>query len=295
MATATVNNNGFTITKFRDEDQLHVTGDNFNPWMKLLKILFLAHGLFTIVTGDEAKPNNDDAGYKDWVNRDARALAMMGINIEMSLMADLPIESSSEMWNAILARFTSTDPLARSLALSELRNKKITGDTPIKLQLAELRSLRADYINSGGALSETEWHNIIIESLTGIWSQFVILGNSITDPEKLINSLKSEEKRKILIGDMKPFTTAMNNADSSQPISGTESALIATTGTKMKNMRVCANCEQPGHSKARCYAPGGGKESEAPDWYREKHSTSNKATHAASANFAAAGVRHEAY
>lgn len=290
MATATGNN--FTITKFRDEDQLHVAGDNFYPWMKLLKILFLAHGLFTIVTGDEAKPNNDDAGYKDWINRDARALAMMGINMEMPLMADLPTESSCEMWNAVLERFTSTDPLARSLALSELRNKKITGDTPIKVQLAELRSLRSNYINSGGALSESEWHNIIIESLTGIWSQYAVLGNSITNPEKLISSLKSEEKRKILIGEIQPFTTATNNNDSSHQNSGTESALIATTGTKMKTIRVCANCEQPGHSQARCYAPGGGKEKEAPDWYREKQR--NKATHTGTeaANIA---IRHEAY
>lgn len=68
---------------------------------------------------------------------------------------------------------------------------------------------------------------------------------------------------------MKPFNSDGKSDDT--PASYRESALNTTdTGLKTKTMRVCTNCEQPGHTKQRCFAPGGGKEHEAPDWYIEK-------------------------
>ncbi len=84
--------------------------------------------------------------------------------------------------------FNTTDPLARSLALLELQSKKMNGDRPIKHQIAELRALKSNLLNSGRNLSSTEWHNTIIQSLTGTWSQFAALGNSITNPEKFLNT-----------------------------------------------------------------------------------------------------------
>ncbi len=216
----------------------------------------------------------------------------------MSLMASLPIDSSSAMWNALTTRFDTTDPLARSLTFSELRSKKLDGRSPIKMQIVQLRNLRSAYINSGGTLSDTEWHNIIIQSLTGIWSQFAALGNSITDPEKLLNTLQSEERRKIQNGELKPFTSEPDDLRRiSAPLSDHESALLTVTGTKTKLMRVCANCEQPGHSTMRCFAPGGGKEHEAPDWYLERIRKKNSTTKTESATLATTTpfIRHEAY
>ncbi len=270
-------------------------GDNFTAWQKVQKILLQAHSVLPIVTGVEPKPNNGDAGYQDWINKDSRALAQLGVNIELSLMADLPIESSNELWAAILARFDTSDPLARSLALSELQSKKMNGDRPIKNQIAELRKLKTAFLTSGGTLTDIEWHNIIIQSLTGVWSQLAVLGNSITAPEKLLNTIQNEEKRKIQNHEMKPF-----NSEDTPCSTGTdyESALLTDTrsipGTKMKLIRVCDNCEQPGHSNSRCYARGGGREHEAPDWYLEKSRKKNLNAKTESATLATI-TRHEAY
>ncbi len=102
----------------------------------------------------------------------------------MSLMAEMPSDSSNSMWTALEDRIKTTDPLARSLAFSELRLMKLAHDRPIKEQIAELCKLRSAYINAGGKLTVEEWHTIILKSLTGGWSSFAAHGNSITDPEK---------------------------------------------------------------------------------------------------------------
>ncbi|KAL1719849.1 hypothetical protein EV715DRAFT_198469 [Schizophyllum commune] len=34
--------------------------------------------------------------------------------------------------------------------------------------------------------------------------------------------------------------------------------------------KLCPNCQKPGHDTDNCWAPGGGKEHEAPDWYKKK-------------------------
>lgn len=233
------------ITKLRDEDQLEVEGSNFYSWKKLQIVLFRAQGLYDIVNGEKPKPDTVGATHQDWTAKDSRALAQICINIRMALMAGLPITSAYAMWSALEARFTSTEPLARSLALSKLRSKKLDGSRPIKTQLAELHTLRSNYINAGGVLSEEESHNILLESLTGVWSSFASLGNSITEPEILLES------------EMKPFDTGNNDHHT-------------TTVTKSKLIQICANCERPGHTKDRCWAPRGGQEGQAPEWYKDK-------------------------
>ncbi len=118
------------------------------------------------------------------------------------------------------------------------------------------------------------------------------------DPEKLLNTLQSEERCKIQNGELKPFTSEPDDLRRiSAPLSDHESALLTVTGTKTKLMRVCANCEQPGHSTMRCFAPGGGKEHEAPDWYLERIRKKNSTTKTESATLATTTpfIRHEAY
>lgn len=41
-------------------------------------------------------------------------------------------------------------------------------------------------------------------------------------------------------------------------------------GSKSKSDKDCTNCKKKGHTKEQCFAKGGGKESEAPDWWKKK-------------------------
>ena len=40
--------------------------------------------------------------------------------------------------------------------------------------------------------------------------------------------------------------------------------------SKSKSDKYCNNCKKKGHTKENCFAKGGGKESEAPDWWKKK-------------------------
>ncbi len=64
-----------SITRFRNEDQLHSTGENFVSWKKLQTILFLALDLYDIVSGATPEPAAAHKDYAEWVRRDSRALA----------------------------------------------------------------------------------------------------------------------------------------------------------------------------------------------------------------------------
>ncbi|TFK38537.1 hypothetical protein BDQ12DRAFT_577994, partial [Crucibulum laeve] len=39
----------------------------------------------------------------------------------------------------------------------------------------------------------------------------------------------------------------------------------------------CENCKKKGHLKGDCFAKGGGKENEAPDWWKKKTKSANVA------------------
>ncbi len=158
------------IIRFRSEDILQSTGNNFTAWKKLILILFKAQGVIKIVNAPLPNPPKMIPPMKTGTDKDSRALAQLGTNMELALMADLTVDNSHAMWSALVTRFDTTDPLNRSLALSELRIYKITSAHPIKKQISELRALRAQYINAGGELSDSEWLNIIMQSLTECWS-----------------------------------------------------------------------------------------------------------------------------
>ena len=40
--------------------------------------------------------------------------------------------------------------------------------------------------------------------------------------------------------------------------------------SKFKLDKLCNNCKKKGHTKENCFAKGGGKDSEAPEWWKKK-------------------------
>jgi hypothetical protein len=39
---------------------------------------------------------------------------------------------------------------------------------------------------------------------------------------------------------------------------------------KVKNDKKCTNCKKKGHTKENCFAKGGGRADQAPDWWKER-------------------------
>ena len=62
----------------------------------------------------------------------------------------------------------------------------------MKDHIIEMHKLQADYLNTGGTLTKSQWHTTVITSLAQ-WSQMDLYADSIEDPEKLICNLELKE------------------------------------------------------------------------------------------------------
>lgn len=256
---------------------LNDDGLNYDNWLKANKVQMRLKGVWNIASGAEVRPPSGSSAsdIADWDRRDNLAIAQLALNMPLSLIGQLNIDSAHQLYSDLNSRFAKTAEIRVVLTARTLREKTIQPTQTMADHINDLRKARIEYLNSGGELSNKEWRLIILLSLgSGYWGRYAANFTGVPDTEQVITTLLFEEKRigaeRILeLAQAEASATAFLASRLSSRISSSNNAGGSRSNTSPQKVRTqCHNCGARGHIKANCFAPGGGKQDSAPAWYK---------------------------
>lgn len=258
---------------------LREDGTNYDNWLKANKIQLRLKGCWDIAAGKELRPTDGASAseLRDWDRRANLAVAQFALNMPLSLIGQLDIDSAHKLFTDLNTRFAKSADIREILASSALRGKHIGPTETMADHINALRQLRVNYLNAGGLLTDKEWRIIILISLGhGYWGRYAANFAGVSDPEEVIATLVFEERRigadKVLeLAQAEATVTAMVASHTSSRISSSNNAgghRTSSNASPQKGRIQCHNCGARGHIKANCYAPGGGKQDNPPSWFK---------------------------
>lgn len=226
-------------------------GSNFVDWLSTLQVFMEYQGVFGVASGAEPAPL-DPVAKAQWLKKDLLARAQFARNIPITLFGQINKSSSASILAELQERFSQQKDMRYTITLTQLHNKRIGPNERMSTHIAELRKLRAAFLNSGGLLETSQWRMIIMMSLTGEWSVYKAQFSNVRSPEDMINTLLLEEVRLDDERGIKTIAEVKETALKSQANSSSNSR--ANSRSRFR----CEHCNVQGHTKDRCYYPGGG-------------------------------------
>ena len=142
-----------------------LTGANYPTWKIQCKMSLIKDGLWGIVDGSEAAPAETDGAYSKYISRKNRALAIIVLSIDPSLLYLLS---------------DPTDPTAVWERLSTQFQKKTWAN-----KLALRRRLHLLQLKEGQSVQEH------VQALTEIFNELSIIGDNIDDEDRVVYLLAS--------------------------------------------------------------------------------------------------------
>ena len=172
--------------------------------------------------------------------------------------------SSADMWITVKADATAKTELHQIDTRRQLHQKKCGENDDMKAHLEELVNLRGKLIGMGATVEDAKFRTIILSSLPLSYRSIIsaiTVSASLTkakvENDHLIRIITEEaESRLILEGNSAGAGSALTATD--KPVKGNRQQ------RQKKNRPKCYNCNKPGHTKAECWAKGGGMEGQGP-------------------------------
>lgn len=226
-------------------------GSNFVDWLSTLQVFMEYQGVFGVASGAEPVPL-DPAAKAQWLRKDLLARAQFARNIPITLFGQLNKSSSASILAELHDRFSKQQGLRYTIALTQLHNKRIGPNERMSTHIAELRKLRAAFLNAGGVLETNQWRMILMMSLAHEWSVYKAQFANVHSPEDMISTLLLEEVR---LDDERGIKTIAEVKETALKSQATSSS---TSRASSRSRFRCENCNVQGHTKDRCYYPGGG-------------------------------------
>ena len=142
-----------------------LTGANYPTWKIQCKMSLIKDGLWEIVDGSEEAPQENDGAYSKFIARKNRALAIIVLFIDPSLLYLLG---------------DPTDPTAVWEKLSTQFQKKTWAN-----KLALRRRLHSLQLKEGQSVQEH------VKALTEIFNELSVIGDNIDDEDRVVYLLAS--------------------------------------------------------------------------------------------------------
>eukprot|EP00180_Rhodochaete_pulchella_P002559 Plantae.Rhodophyta-Rhodochaete_pulchella.ctg39248.p1 GENE.Plantae.Rhodophyta-Rhodochaete_pulchella.ctg39248~~Plantae.Rhodophyta-Rhodochaete_pulchella.ctg39248.p1 ORF type:complete len:242 (+),score=26.49 Plantae.Rhodophyta-Rhodochaete_pulchella.ctg39248:918-1643(+) len=126
-----------------------------------------------------------------------------------------------------------------------------------------MEAIRVDIQNAGGSVSD-EMVCLLLMKMRPYWPELVVaveLKEQAVSWRQLSKVMHDECDRR------------RDSPSTDHSIAQVATRPSRKPGGQGKNIK-CNNCGKKGHKKASCWAPGGGKEGNAPKWYKRQESNS---------------------
>ena len=177
--------------------------------------------------------------------------------------------SAAESWKKLTSIFEVKGDMTITDTLLKLANTHYVDGNDMREHITILLEIRERLAEMGHALSDQQFSAYIRTSLT---SEYRPLLTSLSAASKATNQTLTSDVLIQAIFDEADNKATEKNVDDARE----NAAMLAKAGKKGGNSKgdkadkKCGNCKRKGHTDESCFAPGGGKEKEAPEWWKKK-------------------------
>jgi hypothetical protein len=205
------------------------------------------------------------AELKEWKRGEAIVKQQIAATIPDSLFMKIRNKGTAlEIWDALRGDFQNKSRMVAVDLRRRLQQERCAEKGDVREHFSKLRLMREDLAAMGHAPGDDELYAIILGSLPYSFEPFIsalnatssVLG-TILSPDELMNAFTDEYDRRNIGKSSKKEENVAFSADN---------------GGKGRDFKRgnCYNCDKPGHRKDDCWAVGGGKEDQKPNWLKEK-------------------------
>jgi len=273
-------------SRLYDVPSLENDGTNFQMWKFRVRMVLGVRGLWNIVSGDEAQPDETTHPIEseEWLLKDREAHAQITLTLkDEPLSGVLYTTTSAEAWRKLSERYEGKGKQSIAYLISELFRSTLSDDESMETQLNSMRQ-KANVLKTLGQLLEDSLIAIaMVISLPPSYSTLRTILMAADDKlttDAVINQVLIEEK--------------------SRKVSSTLSALAAKTtgrpkgkgkekGVKEdKGKKSCTYCSRNGHTEDECWKKAAERSKEKDDASKEKMDEKKELA----AHVAKAGLTH---
>ena len=139
-STASVKSAG--TSRLYDVPSLEDDGTNFQMWNFRIRMVLGVRGLWKVITGDKAQPDEvtHPAEHEDWLSKDREALAQITLTLkDEPLSGVLYTTMSAEAWKKLSERYKGKGKQSITYLISELFRNTLSDDESMETQLNSMR------------------------------------------------------------------------------------------------------------------------------------------------------------
>ncbi len=186
--------------------------------------------------------------------------------------------TAAESWKKLMSIFEAKGDMTITDTLSKLASTHYVDGNDMRAHVATLLELWERLAEMGHSLPDQQFSAYVRTYLT---SDYRPLLTSLATASKATNQVLTSDVLIQAILDEADNKAAKKNIDDAREnvamLAGRKGKKGGNSSTKReKSDKKCGNCKKKGHTEDNCFALGGGKESEAPDWWKERFGKGKK-------------------
>jgi len=240
-------------------------------------------GSSTALTEDELEKYEEEV--ETYEQKQASVREVIYRTVDKSTFLQVKNEpDAAAVWKKLISIHADKGSMYETNLLAQLQNTRFAEGGNMREHLTSMTEIKERLAEMGCPISDEMFMSCIRTSLSLVPSYRSLFITLSASAHKAKEKLSSAD----VIWHLNNEASAISIEDS---INKSNAAMTAaSTGTKRgrkgkskRDEKHCTNCDKPGHTKDQCYAPGGGKEKEAPEWYRKRQKKEKEASSSANA------------
>jgi hypothetical protein len=242
-----------STNSFPKFDELNKALANYPDWSNLCADGLRLVDLWDYTCGDTEKPTNPDQA-RIWTKNDEKARACIRMRIDAGERAAVSeLKTSKEVWDSLLDRHRKEGAITQVSLFEKAFATRYSSKRPHHETTAIIRDL-VNHIFTIGMPNQDAFLTIcLLTAMSGELDHIrmsldTLFANGTLTPTAIFRRLDTEDER--TQHSQGPTTPPANQA-------------MAASRPKQPSP-VCANCNRTGHTKDKCWQPGGG--GEKPEW-----------------------------
>ena len=236
-----------------------LTASNYVSWMVATESSLDTIDLASYINGDITPRQSHDTDYQFWRAANALVRSILVTNMSEEIVVQVShLKIAKDIWDEAKCLFSGQTLTDFTLTITALVTTKYVDGEDVTTHLAKMKGLRRDLTLMGRDVDDGLFACFLRISMPPTWNYiFAGLPNNYTSAE-VERRVKDEYGIKT-----NQETVAMAYQTGQIP------------GKAKSGNVTCDNCHREGHTKTKCWSPGGGAEGKGPRQKRKKKKGDN--------------------
>jgi len=241
---------------------------NFQMWKFRVRMVLGIQGLWNIVSGDEAQPDEMTHPIKseEWLLKDQEAHTQITLTLkDKPLSGVLYTTTSAEAWRKLSERYEGKGKQSIAYLISELFHSTLSDDESMETQLNSMRQKANVLKTLGQPLEDSLIAIAMVISLPPSYSTLqtiLMAANDKLTTDTVINQVLIEEKSRKVSSTLLALATKTTGRPKGK---GKEKGVKEDKGKKS-----CTYCSRNGHTEDECWKKAAERSKEKDDASKEK-------------------------